>query len=628
MNKTKLFLIYSLIFSISLIFCSTNLFSQKLDKYDEDILKAMRDEIKISLNELKLESLKSPYYVEYELVISEPISLKSINGSFVEKAENKSIILNVGLRVGDYKFDNTNFFDVGLSFFGSSDDEERFKRRNLPIELNYDLLRRELWLATDAAYKQNSEIYSKKESSLKNRMRKDTLVDFLPIKINKIYNKSIFPNLDTLYFREVLNAATNVFKTYQEIHTNSGSLEFSRKTKYYVNSEGVEFIKSEYYTGLEIVAFCQSKDGMPISNFYSAYSKDPKNLPSKDSIVNATILIAENIKLSTGLTPIDDSYSGPIWFEGQAAAEMIAYNFAPNLVTQRALMTESGTQEIERNGAFQNKIGAKVLPEFLTLYDLPKENKVNDVDVVGTFEIDEDGLETEKLTLVKNGYLKTLIAGRVPTKKISGSNARKRGGSPIYSNLVLKSEEIMSNESNIISKPKSKSKNKSKVDKITESKISNNNILSDSELKDKMINLCKDRKLDFGIIIKKIHNQNIFSTTLYSAAMGGVDFIRGDGNFGIVEAYKIYPDGREELVRGLKGFGFSPSSFKDIIYVGEKSYTYNLLTPTIISNFITGGEQYLTASITTPSLFFEDGELRLIETDYKKPPIMKKPSLN
>jgi hypothetical protein len=110
--------------------------------------------------------------------------------------------------------------------------------------------------------------------------------------------------------------------------------------------------------------------------------------------------------------------------------------------------------------------------------------------------------------------------------------------------------------------------------------------------------------------------------------MGGVDFIRGDGNFGIVEAYKIYPDGREELVRGLKGFGFSPSSFKDIIYVGEKSYTYNLLTPAIISNFITGGEQYLTASITTPSLFFEDGELRLIETDYKKPPIMKKPSLN
>ena len=128
MNQIKLVLKIS-IYTFLVFFVNTFfLFSQKLDKYDEEILKAMRDEIKVSLNELKLESLKSPYYVEYELVISEPISMKSVNGSFVEKSENKSIILNVGLRVGNYKFDNSNFFDVGLSFFGSSDDEERFKR--------------------------------------------------------------------------------------------------------------------------------------------------------------------------------------------------------------------------------------------------------------------------------------------------------------------------------------------------------------------------------------------------------------------------------------------------------------------------------------------------------------------
>ena len=52
---------------------------------------------------------------------------------------------DVQIRVGDYKFDNTNFAGFGG---GSRYDLERF-----PLEDSYPLLRRYFWLETDSAYK-------------------------------------------------------------------------------------------------------------------------------------------------------------------------------------------------------------------------------------------------------------------------------------------------------------------------------------------------------------------------------------------------------------------------------------------------------------------------------------------
>lgn len=572
--------------------------SQNLSKTDNDILNAMRDEIKVNLNELKLESLKSPYYIEYELVISEPINIKYSSGKLVEKLENKSASVSVGLRVGDYKFDNTNFFDVGLSFFGSSDDEERFRRRSIPIEIDYNTLRKELWLATDAAYKQNSEIYSKKVSALKNRMKKDTIDDFITIKVNKNYNKKEFPKLDIDYYADALKSASDVFKNTKEIYTNAANLEFSRKTKYYVNSEGIEYITTESYTGIEIVAFTQATDGMPLSDFISFYAKDPKFLPNKDSIAKATKNMMNNLVNLSKSNVLEDAYSGPILFEDQAACEIFAQVFTPNFVAQRSLMTESGSQEVDRFSAFQNKIGARVLPEYLSIDDLPNQVNYGNTNLLGHYAFDEDGLEAQDLNLVQDGYLKNLISGRTPNKKIKVSNAHKRGGSPIFSNILVNYN------------PKSK------------------NVLSKKDMKSKLIKLVKDRNLDYGIIIKKIHNLNIYSTTMYSASLGSIEFIRGEGNFPIVEAYKIYKDGKEELIRGLKGYNFSTQTFKDILNVSKDIYSYNYLAPAVVSNFVSGGEQYVTASISSPSLLFEDGELRVIESDFKKPPTLSRPISN
>lgn len=560
---------------------------------DDAILRAMRDEINRNMNNLKLETLQKPYYIEYKLRLRQADRVVSNLGKTVESGSTKFAQLSVEVRIGDYKFDNTNFFDVGLSFFGSSDDEESFKNRKVQFELDYNALRRELWLATDAAYKQSSEIYTKKESSLKSRMRRDSTPDFMPVEAQKNYRKNEFPKFDFKYFENLANKLSEVFINFPDIFKSSVGIEYIPEDIYYVNSEGIEYIKTEYQTGIEIAAFTQADDGMPLNDFFTAYSQEPEKLPKLDSLINAAKDVASNLSKLRIAPFLEESYSGPVIFEDQAASEVLAQVFLPNLVAQRSQMSEGGVQQPNRFQAFQTKIGGRVLPEFLSVMAKPLAENFDNTQLIGNFEIDDNGLLTNEVLLIDNGYLKTLLSERIPTKRIKNSNAHKRGGAAMLSNMFI---------------------NSSKEKQLTK-----------DELKSKMISLCKDRELPFGLVVRKITNQNLMFTTLFRLAMGSLSIPRGEGAMSLVRTYKVYPDGSEELIRGSEVSSFAVASFKDIIHTGNKNYAYNYLSPSVISPFMSSGDQYVGVSIITPDLLFEDVEVKSSDEDFKKPPILSNP---
>jgi len=588
----NLFILLGLFFSLISVL-SYSLYSQI---GDEEILQAMRDGIKRSMLELKIESLSDPYYIEYKLTLNNPTVIKSNMGSVSDISNKPYSRLNVQVRVGDYKFDNTNFFDIGLGFFGSSDDEERYKNRNIGQEFDYFSLRRHLWLATDAAYKQSAELFAKKISALKNRSRKDTTHDYLRMEAKKIYKKKEFPKFNKKYFIELAKSLSDVFNDYSDINSSEVLFENVNKNTYYVNSEGVEYIKSYFYTSMEIVAATQADDGMPLSNYDTYFARDPNNFPSKSELIRKVKDVADILSATKKSEFLEDSYSGPVLFTKNAAAELFAQNFNPNLVTQRKAISDGGFVGDETGKAFQSKIGGRVLPEFLSMSANPKIEKYNDEELVGYYNIDDNGIKSEEIELVKDGYLKNLLSSRIPTKRVRRSNGHKRGGSPMLSSVF-----------------------------ITANKKSS---VSYEDLKKRMIKLCKDRELKYGIVVKKIMNRNILYTTLYSQTMGEMIIPRGAGKFSPTEMYKVYVDGTEELIRGANGTGFTVRSFKDIILSGVDEYVHNYLAPAVVSPFVSGGDQYIPCSIIVPDLLFEDGELKTIENDFKKPPYISSPLVN
>ncbi|MCZ2133408.1 MAG: hypothetical protein LC116_09625 [Bacteroidetes bacterium] len=560
---------------------------------DNDIQRAMKDELVRSMDKLSVESLQRPYYMDYRLTLRKARSIKSTLGSLLYSRNNRSALLTVGVRVGSPEFDNTNFFDVGLGFFGSADDEETFRGRRLTFEPDYASLRRELWLASDAAYKQSAEIYAKKESAVKNRLRTDTTPDFKLLPPAEIEDTVSIPDFDVSHFEQLSNDLSAVFLRYPRVSASAVSIEYLPKTVYFVNSEGRGFHKNEFYAGIEAVASSQAADGMPLAETYSCYTRDPRNFPSRDSLLHAVEAIAKTLNALLDAPTLPEAYSGPILFEEQAAAELFAQVFAPNLVTQRPPLTERGIQDQERYFAFQNKIGGRVLPEFLSLTAEPDRATFGQTYVLGNYSTDDDGIAAQRVTLVYQGYLKTLLSSRIPTKRIRQSNGHQRGGAAMISTLILSSES------------------KKQADR--------------AGLKKRMMKLCKDRELPFGIIIRKALNQNILYTSLYEQTAGEYPFAQGETKMSVLETVKLYPDGREELIRGVEAAGLTPQSFKDIILVGKKQFCYNYLAPAVTSPFISGGDQYTGATIIVPDILFEDGELRPLESDFPKPPFIVSP---
>jgi len=560
---------------------------------NEQLMQAMRDEIKRSMEKLEVQGLKKPYYIEYKLTLRNSYSIKSSLGTINESNNVKTANLSVGVRVGSYKTDNTNFFDFGFSLFGSGDDEENFKGRNIPIEIDYKTLRRELWLSTDAAYKQVSEIFAKKEATLKNRIIKDTTSDFLQLKPEKYYDTSRIPEFNVNKFELLCKKLSGVFNDFGKINVSTVSTEYLPGTVYYVNSEGREYIKNDYYLGLEVVASTQADDGMPLMDFFSSYSRNPNELPTEDSLVKAIRSIAEKLTELRNAETLDEPYSGPILFEGQAASELFAQIFAPNLVTQREPMTEQGVQENERYTAFQSKIGGRVLPEFLSVAAIPSKNEYEKTNLLGQNKIDDEGVLSEDVILVKEGFLKNLLSCRVPTKRVRRTNGHQLGGAAMLSTIELTGNK--------------------------------DNSMSQKELTNKMLELCKDRELPYGIIVRKAMNQNIMFTTLFRLTMGDFPMTQVQAKVPLIEVYKKYADGREVLLRGCDAKGFTPQSFKDILKVGNRAYAMNYLAPAVSSPFVTGGNQYIGASVIVPDLLFEDGEIRSVESDFPKPPILANP---
>ena len=108
----------------------------------DNLLKAMHDEIGRAAK-LTLANLEAPYFVEYVVAEQEDFQVTATLGGLLSRRHDRFRLPSVKIRVGDYKFDNTNY--VGSSFnFGSRYDLERF-----PLEDNYPLLRRYLWLIVE-----------------------------------------------------------------------------------------------------------------------------------------------------------------------------------------------------------------------------------------------------------------------------------------------------------------------------------------------------------------------------------------------------------------------------------------------------------------------------------------------
>lgn len=594
------------------------------------VIKAMQLEMKRSIDQLRLKNAEKPYFIQYTVRDQHSWEAEATFGTIVDTQNTMNRTLDVDVRVGSHEFDNTGFLSMNDIFFGNDGEE------NIVMGDDVDAIRHEIWLATDAAYKQAVEKFAQKQAHFANIVQQEKIPDFSELGSrasrdgdHPLYAHSLMPELpDTLGLARLIRDGSAVFRRYPAVQESRVRVHLKRTTTHVVTSDGVVRSIPRQLATIEVFAAAQGADGMPVHRYLPLYSSaggqmrfvwtlnpvrgiehiplTPADFQRKEFIQPADLekeiqRIAEELTALASAPVLEKNYDGPVLFTGQASAEIVAQVLAPHLSGHRGPVADQGPAASiagATSSELAGKINRRVLPRFLSVYDDPLVSAFGGRPLVGTNIIDDQGTPAEKVTLVENGVLKNLLMTRRPTTHQPGSNGHARLLGPnnfaaAISNLVVESSEGK----------------------------------SEAELKEELIKLCRDLGLPYGILIRSVMIPGSVPNNDGSIIIIGMRDEGGSGRArsnlsAPVMAYKVYvEDGREELVRGLSIGEFSVRSLRYIAAAGNTPYVHDRI---IKCQGIFCRED-VPASIIAPSLLFEELEILRAGGSQKRPAILSHP---
>jgi len=513
----------------------------------DPLLQAMREELVRSKAQLKMDNVAAPYYIEYHLWDMDEYDAEAAFGALREEQRTHARTLRVVVRVGDYKQDSYGPGYAGVSLAPVDDD---------PIALRW-----QLWLATDQAYKAASEALAAKKAALREYTAEQPFDDFAHAPTVESIEPVAKLDFDPKPWSEALEKATDLFRTDPKIESLSASFRATSVNQYFVNTEGT--VTRDGYTVYYLSAegSTQAADGMRLgrSPYHSAATL--RELTTPDEFVADAAKMVQTLKELREAPIVDEDYRGPVLFSADAASDIFNGMIGGNIVGRRPPPGQSARTV----GDYASNYKSRVLPTFLSVEDDPTAKTFDGKSLIGSYDTDDEGVRAQKVSIVQDGMLVNYLLGREPIRDFSESNGHGRAAPsqlavPTIGNLIVKSKET----------------------------------LSPAELKQKLIDICRQEGKDYGYRVE---------------TLGGSDYEPR-------LLYRVYQkDGHEELVRGAVFDELDTRALRnDLVAAGNDP---------LVSN----REGAIPTTVISPSILIDDLEVKRTDKKNAKLPEYPAPDL-
>jgi hypothetical protein len=577
---------------------------------NDQTLRAMRAEMARSKTRLELkipgtDDPVRPYYVEYRLLDLEVREVVAEFGALLTSTHTRNRFMKVEARVGNYKLDSSNFVsDEGFrGFIGSTGQ--------VGIDRDYNSLRQDLWIATDQAFKEAVETYSRKHAYLSSLARQSDIDDFSQAEPLQQIEPLVAPDWTNRNWDQEARDSSAALRAFPQVNESRVTYYLVYATEYLLTSEGTEIRANRSFAAVEAGLESLAEDGMPLNNFYAAYAPKPADVPGVDT-VRKNLNVAGSELMVLRAAPTAQDYTGPVLFQARAAAPLLAQILGPAMNGARPPLAFQPVMEQLLTGLggksdWVGRIGARVLPPSVTLVDDPGTKDFRGAPLMGKFMVDEEGVRAQKVTVVENGNIKELLMSRRPGPDSDKSNGHGRAAflndaKPTMSNLFFTSTDT----------------------------------LSPAELKKKFLDECRAEKLPYCLEVRQMDNPSLsllhqedFSELLASFGGGA-----GTGDRLPLLVYKVYAqDGREEMIRGSRIVGLNTRALRNLGGIGNDNFVYNYMQSQVNGFAGTALGAYgsanggLPASIVAPSLLFDELEVRGARGEPKRLPLLPAPAL-
>ena len=533
----------------------------------DDILNAMKTELDRSMEVLGTQEVP-PYFLSYEITETHGATASASYGKLTNSSDQRRRILDIDLRVGDYEFDNSRQVRGGRGGFLLPNFSIPPR---VPVEDDADAVRAVLWAHTDRSYKQALEQLTNLQTNVVVKVEaEDQSADFSREQPASAVEAVRPIEADLALWEDKVQRYSAPFAEHGVFYQAQASLSANKETRWFVNSEGSQIRTSETVYRIAIIARTKADDGMDLPLYKTYFALTPEGLPDDETVErDVEELIANMLVLREA--PLMEPYTGPAILSGRASGVFFHEILGHRLEGHRQKREDEGQ-------TFKKQLGQQLLPENFSVYFDPTVAQRAGVDLSGTYRFDNQGIKARRVPVIERGVFKEFLMSRAPIEGFTNSNGHGRkqvGRQPVsrQSNLIV---EVTDPPSSVELKAR---------------------LLADVEAEGK----------PFGLRIDDIEGG--FTTTGRSTPNAF--------NVSPLLVYRVYPDGREELVRGVDMIG-TPLTTLSLIVAGDDQVS--------VFNGNCGAESgWVPVSASSPSVLISQIEVQKKAKSQDRPPLLPAP---
>ncbi len=528
-----------------------------------DVLKAENEREIATLRQQK----DPAHYLAYQLVEQRIVNLESEGGALITDSDDTVRNLDVEVRVGKPELDNSR----ALADDTNGLNAPLTRRGVVPFGDDKAALSNALWLETDRRYREAVSALGyvrQDQATLKTRA---TAPDFSQDKAEVHIEAPTKLEFSKPQWVERLKRCSAKALRGQATR-GTCSVVFQQATAYLVNSEGSQIQTSWTSAQLSVSVGVKADDGMNLSRLEQRFGRTPADLPP-DTVVDKMLATVTGDLDALHDAPLAEPYVGPTILEGRAAGVFFHEVFGHRIEGHRQKDLTSGQ-------TFASYVGKDIAPDWLSVYDDPEIVTLNGMQLNGFYRFDDEAVRARRVSLIDHGKLVGFLMGRNPIPGFGHSNGHGRrspGLPPVarQGNLVV---EV------------ARSVQRADLEKL-------------------LIEEIKKQHRPYGMIFTDISG-GFTNTSAFAPQAFKVN---------PVMAYRLYPDGKRELVRGIDISGTPLVALQSIRAASREIETFN---------GVCGAESgWVPVSASAPSLLLEKIEVEKGFVPPDRPPLLQPPAI-
>lgn len=528
-----------------------------------DIMKAENERQMAALRGQK----EPAHYLAYQLVEQRIVSLDADGGALISDSDDTARNLDVEVRVGTPELDSTR----ALADDSNNLNAPLTRRGIVPFGDDPQALANALWLETDRRYREaaNALGYVRQDQAT---LKKGAHVPDFSAAPPEVFVQA--PARLEFSKEKWIERLRRCSAKALSGHATRGQCQvvFQVNTTYFVNSEGTQLQQSWTSAQLSISVGVKADDGMNLSRLEQRFGRTPADLPGDAEVDKMIASVTSDLDALHG-APLAEPYVGPAILEGRASGVFFHEVFGHRI---------EGHRQKDKTGGqtFASYVGKDIAPEWLSVYDDPQITTINGVQVNGFYRFDDEGVRARRVSLIEKGKLVGFNMSRNPIQGFARSNGHGRrspGLPPVarQGNLVVAVEKSV---------PR-------------------------ADLEQMLIEEIKRQNRPFGMIFTDISG-GFTNTSAFAPQAFKVN---------PVMAYRLYPDGKKELVRGIDITGTPLIALQKIRAASREIETFN---------GVCGAESgWVPVSASAPSLLVETLEIEKGYIPPDRPPVLTPPSI-